>query len=212
MTLAVGDRCVVPAVAVRWYDDEPQPGLIEVVVTDRHGATQHLIDKYVYFAGEHLIVPETTYPIDVGVVCTVIAVDDGSAIAQSADCVDDDGEERTFDVSVDAVLRFAKEGETGELPATAVRWLAVDPEPGLVLVELLDDFHRPRQLVGKGSDFGSGTDLTPDATYPRPTRVHCTVERVRYHSATVSIVGPTDIDGKPFICDVDRALLNPAES
>jgi hypothetical protein len=212
MTLAVGDKCTVPAVAIRWDDGVAPPGDLEVVLTDRHGVTHQWLDRYVYFAGPHEVGPQATYPIDVGVVCIVIALDGDSATVQSLDCVAEDGEDRVFDVTVDMVRRYAKDGETCELPATAVRWLAVEPQPGLVLVELLDDWYRPSQLIGEAADFGNGTDLTPDGTYPRPTQVHCTIDRLSYDTATITILGPTDSKGRPFVTEVALSELNPVDS
>ena len=211
MTLAVGDRCWVPAVAVRWYADEPQPGLVEVVLTDRHGVARHVIGKYVYFEGLHDLHPQSVYPIDVDLDCVVIAIDGGSVMVRSLDCFDEDGEEWEFDVVADVVRRYAEEGEICELPATAVRWLAVEPQPGLVQVELLDEWCQRRQLLGKGTDFGDGTDLTPDATYPRPTRVHCLVNWLRNRNvANVTLLGPADSRGEPFVFHVGLSMLHPA--
>lgn len=213
MALALGDGCLVAAVAVRWYDDDPQPGRVEVVLTDRHGVAHHMMDKYVYFAGQHELDPQAVYPIDVGVDCRVIAIDGDSAIVRSPDCLDEDGEEREFEVALDAVQRYAGQGDICELPATAVRWLAVEPEPGLVQVEMLDDWYRPRQLLGKGADFGDGKDLTSDATYPRPTVVRCKVNRLRnQNTASVTISGPADSHGKPFVFDVGLSMLRPVDN
>lgn len=40
--------------AIRWVDDEPQPGLVEVGFTDAHHQQWTYIDKWPVFSGEDL--------------------------------------------------------------------------------------------------------------------------------------------------------------
>ena len=100
-------------------------------------------------------------------------------------------------------------GDDCHLPATAVCWLTDEPQPGLILVELTDARGRPYQLVGKVSYFDDGSDLTPDATYPRPVVVACTIDDVHHDIATVSTGWLSDRHGEPFVFDVPLTVLKP---
>ncbi|MFI9815913.1 hypothetical protein [Saccharothrix variisporea] len=99
------------------------------------------------------------------------------------------------------------EGDDCALSATAVCWLADEPQPGLVLVELTDVRGRPYQLVAKSAYFDDGTELTPTATYPRPTLVPCTIDHVHHDTATVTTRWIGDRHGEPFVFDVPLAAL-----
>ncbi|MBN6040508.1 hypothetical protein [Amycolatopsis sp. 195334CR] len=97
--VAVGDQCLVPALALRWYDDEPQPGLVEVVLYDRHHNEHQLIDKVPYFEAKEDVLPESSYPLDVGVPVVVREIHGDTAIVQSFHHVDDEiGEYQRFEV------------------------------------------------------------------------------------------------------------------
>ncbi|MFG2751982.1 hypothetical protein [Streptomyces xanthophaeus] len=61
--------------AVRWVDDEPQPGLVEVRFTDAHQRQWTFIDKWPVFTGDDLT-PNSLYPVVVGVLCDVLTADD----------------------------------------------------------------------------------------------------------------------------------------
>ncbi|MGW7139977.1 hypothetical protein ACWGVR_20495 [Streptomyces xanthophaeus] len=61
--------------AVRWVDDEPQPGLVEVRFTDAHQRQWAFIDKWPVFTGDDLT-PNSLYPVVVGVLCDVLTADD----------------------------------------------------------------------------------------------------------------------------------------
>jgi hypothetical protein len=98
-------------------------------------------------------------------------------------------------------------GEDCDLPATAVYRLADEPQPGLILVELTDVRGRPHQLVGKVVYFDDDADLTPNATYPRPAFVRCTIAHVLHDIATVSTRWVSDHHGKPFVFDVSLTIL-----
>lgn len=106
-----------------------------------------------------------------------------------------------------AVEPVLAQGDDCDLPATAVCWLTDDPQPGLVLVELTDARGRHHQLVGKVAHFDDGTDLTPTASYPRPTLVACTIDRIDHDTATVSTRWVSDRHGEPFVFDVPLTTL-----
>ncbi|MGW5918815.1 hypothetical protein ACWFPY_07460 [Nocardia fluminea] len=96
-----------------------------------------------------------------------------------------------------------------ELPAVAVSWLTDDPQPGIVLVELLDAHGRPHQLVGKSVYFGG--ELLPTSPYPCPTSIRCTIEEINDDLATVSTTGlltggPAHV---PFVFEVLLDLVLP---
>ncbi|MFC7615386.1 hypothetical protein ACFQV2_19655 [Actinokineospora soli] len=83
----------MPAVAVRWYGDEPQPGLVEVELTDRHGVVHRLVHKTYFFENDDLLLPDAEYPIDVAVRGTVVAVD-GDMVTVRAHHIPDPDPER----------------------------------------------------------------------------------------------------------------------
>lgn len=64
--------------AVRWADDEPWPGVVEVQFTDAEGRRWSLFDKAPIFAATGELGPDTSYPVEVTVACAV-AEDDGLA-------------------------------------------------------------------------------------------------------------------------------------
>lgn len=51
----------LPARAVRWVDDEPFPGIVEVVLTDAEGTDHVLIDKCVIF--DDSLTRDAAYPV-----------------------------------------------------------------------------------------------------------------------------------------------------
>ncbi|MCX5409796.1 hypothetical protein OHA37_38850 [Streptomyces sp. NBC_00335] len=57
--------------AVRWVDDEPQPGLVEVRFTDAHHQQWTFIEKWPRFGGEDLH-PNSGYPVEVGILCDIL--------------------------------------------------------------------------------------------------------------------------------------------
>ena len=58
--------------AVRWVDDEPQPGLIEVRFTDAHHQQWAFIDKWPVFAGGDDLSPDSRYPAEVSILCDIL--------------------------------------------------------------------------------------------------------------------------------------------
>lgn len=57
---------------VRWVDDEPLPGWVEVQVVDVHGVVWSLFDKPPVFGGGDLVRPDSAFPVDVRVDCEVV--------------------------------------------------------------------------------------------------------------------------------------------
>ncbi|MFF3940405.1 hypothetical protein [Streptomyces phaeofaciens] len=57
--------------AVRWVDDEPFPGIVEVQFVDAAGQRWSLIDKSSIFAQFAELTPESVYPVKVTVACEV---------------------------------------------------------------------------------------------------------------------------------------------
>ncbi|QFU89450.1 hypothetical protein [Amycolatopsis sp. YIM 10] len=97
--VAVGDECLAPALALRWYDDEPQPGLVEVRLYDRHHREHQLIGKVPYFDSKEDLDPSSSYPLAVGVPVVVREIHGDTAIVESLHHLDDEKEDfRRFDV------------------------------------------------------------------------------------------------------------------
>ncbi|WP_229929251.1 hypothetical protein [Kitasatospora xanthocidica] len=57
--------------AVRWVDDEPFPGIVEVQFTDAGGRRWSLIDKTPIFGGGMDLDSDSVYPVEVTVDCVV---------------------------------------------------------------------------------------------------------------------------------------------
>jgi hypothetical protein len=60
--------------AVRWVDDEPQPGLVEVRFADAHQQQWAFVDKWPVFTGDDLT-PDSDYPLEVGILCDILTTD-----------------------------------------------------------------------------------------------------------------------------------------
>ncbi|MEU1232005.1 hypothetical protein [Streptomyces sp. NPDC005828] len=60
--------------AVRWVDDEPQPGLVEVRFADAHQQQWAFVDKWSVFTGDNLT-PDSDYPVEVGILCSILTTD-----------------------------------------------------------------------------------------------------------------------------------------
>ncbi|WP_406404785.1 hypothetical protein OH805_37035 [Streptomyces sp. NBC_00879] len=69
--------------AVRWVDDEPQPGLVEVRFTDAHNQQWTFVEKWPVFADRNRLTPDSTYPVAVEILCDTLADDDSSATADT---------------------------------------------------------------------------------------------------------------------------------
>ncbi|MFE1173842.1 hypothetical protein [Streptomyces sp. NPDC058773] len=57
--------------AVRWVDDEPFPGIVEVQFVDATGHRWSLFDKTPVF-WPAVLTPEAVYPVQVTVACTIL--------------------------------------------------------------------------------------------------------------------------------------------
>ncbi|MEV8536193.1 hypothetical protein [Streptomyces sp. NPDC051211] len=68
--------------AVRWVDDEPQPGLVEVRFTDAHHQQWTFVDKWPVFSGEDLH-PDSSYPVEVGVLCDILTTGNSADTADT---------------------------------------------------------------------------------------------------------------------------------
>ncbi|MGW8359032.1 hypothetical protein ACWGK1_00425 [Streptomyces wedmorensis] len=68
--------------AVRWVDDEPQPGLVEVRFTDAHHQRWAFIDKWPVFSSEDLH-PDSGYPLEAEILCDILASSNSSDTADT---------------------------------------------------------------------------------------------------------------------------------
>jgi hypothetical protein len=57
--------------AVRWLGWEPQPGMVEVTMTDAGGCQWSFIDKCSIFSADNLS-GESPYPVDVVIGCEIL--------------------------------------------------------------------------------------------------------------------------------------------
>ncbi|WP_156094894.1 hypothetical protein [Nocardia lijiangensis] len=72
-----GDGCELPATAVVWLTDDPQPGIVLVEFADVHGRPHQLVGKSAYFGGD--LRPTSTYPRLTSIECTIDDVIDDIA-------------------------------------------------------------------------------------------------------------------------------------
>ncbi|MEJ8652620.1 hypothetical protein WKI65_32240 [Streptomyces sp. MS1.AVA.3] len=70
--------------AVRWVDDEPQPGLVEVRFTDAHQQQWAFIDKWPVFTDGDDLAPDAHYPVEVAILCDILT---SNATANTSDTV-----------------------------------------------------------------------------------------------------------------------------
>ncbi|MFJ4321164.1 hypothetical protein ACIP46_38700 [Streptomyces lavendulae] len=73
--------------AVRWVDDEPQPGLVEVRFTDAHQQQWAFIDKWPVFTASDDLAPGSHYPVEAGILCDVLNTGNTADTADTADTV-----------------------------------------------------------------------------------------------------------------------------
>ncbi|MER5808296.1 hypothetical protein ABT143_08905 [Streptomyces sp. NPDC002033] len=73
--------------AVRWVDDEPQPGLIEVRFTDAHHQQWAFIDKWPVFAGGDDLSADSRYPAEVSILCDILTTGDTTDTSDTSDTV-----------------------------------------------------------------------------------------------------------------------------
>jgi hypothetical protein len=75
----------VTASAVRWVDDEPFPGVVEVEFADADGRTWTFIDKAPVFDRDNVLGPESHYPIELKLACTVVERHDDRVVISTAE-------------------------------------------------------------------------------------------------------------------------------
>jgi uncharacterized protein len=62
-----------------------------------------------------------------------------------------------------------------QLTCTAVQWVDDEPQPGLAEVQFIDVYGRAWSVVEKSAVLDHGATITPEAEYPFPWRIRCTV-------------------------------------
>ncbi|MFF2522309.1 hypothetical protein [Streptomyces liangshanensis] len=72
-----GDGCELPATAICWLTDDPQPGLILVEFADIYDRPHQLVGKTAYFDGN--LQPTSTYPCPTSTQCTIEEITDDVA-------------------------------------------------------------------------------------------------------------------------------------
>ncbi|MGY6655357.1 hypothetical protein ACXIZN_24665 [Amycolatopsis sp. TRM77291] len=200
----------MPAVAVRWCDDEPQPGLVEVELADRHGTVHRLVHKTYFFESDDPLLPDAEYPIDVAIRGTVVAVD-GEVLTVRAHHIpgrDPADDLLTFEVDLSDVRPVAVflVGELCEFDAEAIVLLD-DDYPGVILVEFTDAYGRPHQLIGKVPYFGNHEAVTPDTKFPVTVTVDVVVGESADGVVAVSTRWLTSSEDLPFVFDIPATAL-----
>jgi hypothetical protein len=76
-SLGEGDGCELPATAVYWLSDEPQPGLVLVEFADAYDRPHQVVGKSAYFDGD--LMSTSAYPCPTSIQCTIEGVVDGIA-------------------------------------------------------------------------------------------------------------------------------------
>jgi hypothetical protein len=94
-------RCL----AIRWVSDEPQPGWVEVLMTDADGRTWRFLDKPPIFdAGDHLR-SCSDYPVPVVVRVRVLQEGDTLTVSTDPHGVESEEGETIFRVNSSEVVR-----------------------------------------------------------------------------------------------------------
>ncbi|MBQ0850346.1 hypothetical protein J8N05_19350 [Streptomyces sp. BH-SS-21] len=76
-SLGEGDGCELPATAVCWLTDDPQPGLVLVEFADAYDRPHQLVGKTAYFNGD--LLSTSDYPCPTSIQCTIEDVTDDIA-------------------------------------------------------------------------------------------------------------------------------------
>ncbi|WP_369372584.1 hypothetical protein [Streptomyces sp. cg36] len=76
-SLVEGDGCELPATAVCWLTDDPQPGLVLVEFADAYDRPHQLVGKTAYFGGN--LTSTSTYPCPTSIQCTIEDITDDVA-------------------------------------------------------------------------------------------------------------------------------------
>ncbi|MFI5967699.1 hypothetical protein ACIA8J_36740 [Streptomyces asoensis] len=96
--------------AVRWVNDEPFPGLVEVQFVDAAGRRWSLIDKSPLFTRLDELTPDSVYPVNVTVACViqnggeVLAGDEVVTVSTSPDGVTTPDGRDTFTVRPSQII------------------------------------------------------------------------------------------------------------
>jgi hypothetical protein len=90
--------------AVRWVSDEPQPGWIEVVMTDAGGRLWRFFDKPPIFSAQN-ITRDSSFPIPVIIRVNIIEDGDPLTVSTGVDGVESEEGEFRFQVTSSAVSR-----------------------------------------------------------------------------------------------------------
>ncbi|WP_411136725.1 hypothetical protein [Streptomyces sp. C10] len=91
--------------AVRWVNDEPFPGIVEVQFVDAAGHRWSLFDKTPIFTRSAALTPDSFYPVQVTVACIILdgamrpAGDELVAVSLAPDGVTTPDGRDTFTVS-----------------------------------------------------------------------------------------------------------------
>ena len=86
--------------AVRWVNDEPIPGWIEVVMTDSEGREWRFFDKSVMFGSSNEpITSKTLFPVETGVIVAIIENGDPVTVSTAPAGIESEEGETLFRVS-----------------------------------------------------------------------------------------------------------------
>lgn len=80
----------VECVIVRWVADNPQPGLVEVHLTDADGRRWSFVQKCAYFTAD-LVLPSSEFPLPGTLECAVVGDDHGEVVTVDTGDFDSDG-------------------------------------------------------------------------------------------------------------------------
>lgn len=101
-SLAKGDGCELPATAVWWLSDEPQPGMVLVEFVDVHDRPHQLVGKSALFGGD--LLPTSSYPCPTSIQCTIEDIDDDIATVSTQSLVGGPDDRRfVFEVRLDTL-------------------------------------------------------------------------------------------------------------
>ncbi|TDD61843.1 hypothetical protein E1293_44560 [Actinomadura darangshiensis] len=100
-------RMGVRATVVRWVGDDPQPGVVEVVLVDADGVRVTLLDKAPVFDGTGRLAPDAAYPQDIVLDCRVCGAEDdgGRVVVELEHGVESVDGRTSFTVAAEQVVR-----------------------------------------------------------------------------------------------------------
>jgi hypothetical protein len=75
--------CRVQATVVRWVDDDPFPGTVEVQLVDGLGRTWQFVDKWPMFGSDDLS-PTSIFPLEITLPVTIVRHDDSTVTVSTA--------------------------------------------------------------------------------------------------------------------------------